>query len=100
MSNETSKDLGNDDLVANVDIAAVYDRELYPALDEAEWWLVAGNGPLVLRFGPFTGPEAGEKLSRAVQEGIAVTLVAQCDRAIDWNSLRALQGLAAEPEHD
>lgn len=67
---------------ANIDKA-------YTALGKStEFWIILGHGAFAFRFGPYTGPEAGEILTRAVKERIATTIVGQCGRDFDWEIAR------------
>jgi len=58
---------------------------VYSALGKGtEFWLVFGRGPFAFRFGPFTPEEAGQHMQAALSRHLAVTVIGQCGREIDW----------------
>ena len=57
----------------------------FECFGRAEWFAVFGTGHFAFRFGPFTGPEVGQIMTRAVAEKIAVTIVANCGAPVDWD---------------
>jgi hypothetical protein len=72
---------------------------VYTSLGKStEYWAIIGRGAFVFRFGPYTGPEAGAIMKRAVDERIAVTIVGQCGREFDWEAARDLGMRLVLPE--
>lgn len=71
----------------------------YIALNNcSEYWIIAARGAFAFRFGPYDGKEAGEILSRAVKERIAVSVVGQCGREFDWDIARDIGMRLVLPE--
>ena len=66
--------------------------------EDTEYWVVSGSGALAFRFGPFTGPEVGKIITRALDEKIGITIIAQCGKEIDWELLRDVSPRAKAPE--
>ncbi len=59
----------------------------YSALGKGtEFWVVVGRGAFAFRFGPYSGPEAGQILTQCVEKRVAATVVAQCGRDFDWSA--------------
>ena len=58
---------------------------VYSALGDAtEFWVVFGRGCFAFRSGPFTPAEAGAHMRTAIEKNIAITVIGQCGRDIDW----------------
>jgi hypothetical protein len=71
----------------------------FERLATAEWWAVVGGGPLVARFGPYNGKEAGEVMKTAVEENLAVTLVANVGKEFSVELAREYTQLHDYVEH-
>jgi hypothetical protein len=71
----------------------------YDALANAkEWFVVVANGPFGFRFGPYHDPKVvGQIMSRAVEEKIAITIIANCGPEFDWE-LAADMATIKEPD--
>ena len=75
------------------------DEKPYPGLDKCtEFWVMGGSQNMAFRFGPFTGPEVDRHIERAISEHLAITVIAQCGREIDWDLLRDCCDKAEYPE--
>jgi hypothetical protein len=58
------------------------------ALEHAEWFATIARKNMGFRFGPYTGPELGEILTRCTEEGIPIVVTANCGREFDWDLAR------------
>jgi hypothetical protein len=60
-------------------------EKTYAALNQStEFWVIVARGAFALRFGPYTGAEAGEILTRGCEERIVMNVVGNCGREFDW----------------
>lgn len=63
---------------------------------QTEWWIIGCLGSMAFRFGPFSGPECGNHMQRALQDGIKFNIVGNCGRDVDWDLLRECSAFSAE----
>jgi hypothetical protein len=60
-------------------------------LGRAKWFVIAHNGGgFAFRFGPFTGPEAGQIIERSIVENATILVTADCGSDFDWDLVREL----------
>lgn len=56
----------------------------FACIDRAEWFAIFSGGSMGFRFGPFTGPEVGKVITRALTEGLPLLVTANCGTPVDW----------------
>lgn len=62
--------------------------ESYACMAGAEWFAIVARNNLAFSFGPYTGPEVGELMKRATEEGVPLVIRANCGREFDWELAR------------
>lgn len=60
----------------------------FTSIDDAEWWITIARRNMAFRFGPYSGLEMGEILTRASNESIPLYITANCGRDFDWSLAR------------
>lgn len=56
-----------------------------------EWWVTftaSPNNSIAFRYGPYTGPEVGQIMTQAVDEGIALMITGVGGKEFDWELAR------------
>lgn len=64
------------------------DEDYLSSLKGVEWTAIIFRANLGFRYGPYTGEEVGQIMSRCVDEGIPLTITANCGREFDWDVAR------------
>ncbi|WP_371431356.1 hypothetical protein [Novosphingobium sp.] len=64
------------------------DEHYMASLKNAEWTAVIFRNNMGFRFGPYSAEEVGAIMSQCVEEGIPLTITANCGRDFDWDIAR------------